>query len=996
MCKKLIFLVSLVFVLGPITRMASADITTGLVGHWKLDEVSGNIAYDSSGNGNDGTIIGGGSQWVVGHIGGALNLSGGDYVTMDGLGNDITDNDCTYSGWVKTTVTADTYWFSCNTSGRGNVALWGIDASGVALMYDGGKKSRSTTIINDGQWHLLTFTREGTLGTTYVDGFAENTYTTTAAFNFSPDDLWSLGQEWDGGGASNFLTGVIDDARFYDRPLTEADVQQLFKKTGTAFYPKPDDGQTDVPRDVVLTWEAGEFAAATDGHTVYLSESFNDVNDGIGGIAQSATSYDLGRLEFGTTYYWRVDEVNAPPDSTVYAGEVWSFTTEPVGYPVENITATASSSSSTEEGPENTINGSGLDDNDLHSTDSTDMWLSGDEQNAWIEYELDKVHKLHEMLAWNSNQPVESLVGLGIKAATVEYSVDGNDWTALVDAPEFSRAPGAEGYAANTTVDFAGAAAKYVKITANSNWGGILTQFGLSEVRFFSLPVWPREPDPVSGTTGMDEDNVTLSWRAGREAASHEVHLSTDEQYVIDSNAPVATVSETSYDTGELELGTTYYWKVNEVNDAETPTTWQGDVSNFSTQEYLVVETFENYNDISPDRMFETWIDGFGSTGRRGNGSGSIVGYIRPPHAEQSIVHGAKQSMALFYDNCCAAGYSEATANVGDLAIDDVPVDLNWTKHGIKTLSLWFYGVPSNAAEQMYVKVNGSKVLYDGDATNLAIASWQPWNIELADFDVDLSNVTELGIGFERSGETGGSGMVYFDDIRLYSYSRQFITPAEPNQTGLVGHYEFEGNTNDSAADNHGTVSGGSPTYVEGKIGGAMKFNGDKDQIALTYPLDVGSSSNTVAVWIKVPLAGTEGLGATERVGLILGNYPGSPNTNWELHSAGQMRLYWNGGQINQYGTTDLRDNTWHHVAWVRDKATNAIYMYIDGQLEKTIATLGSDITFNTAHSIAADNRGSPPNWHGLLDDIQIYSRALSQEEIASLAGRTLPFDKPF
>jgi len=408
------------------------------------------------------------------------------------------------------------------------------------------------------------------------------------------------------------------------------------------------------------------------------------------------------------------------------------------------------------------------------------------------------------------------------------------------------------------------------------------------------------------------------------------------------------------------------------------------------------VETFENYNDISPDRMFETGIDGFGYTGHRGNGSGSIVGYIRPSYAEQSIVHGAKQSMPLFYDNSCAAGYSEATANVGDLAIDDVPVDLNWAKHGIKTLSLWFYGDPSNAAEQMYVKVNGSKVLYDGDAINLAIASWQPWNIELADFDADVSNVTELGIGFERIGETGGSGMVYFDDIRLYSYSRELVTPAEPNQTGLLGHYEFEGNTNDSATDNHGTVSAGAPTYVEGKIGGAMKFNGDKDQIALTYPLDVGSSSNTVAVWIKVPLAGTEGLGATERVGLILGNYPDSPNTDWELHDDGQMRLYWNGGQINQYGTTDLRDNTWHHIAWVRDKATDAIYMYIDGQLEKTIATLGSDITFTTPHSIAADNRGSPPNWHGLLDDLQVYNRALSQEEIAWLAGRTLPFDKPF
>jgi MSHA biogenesis protein MshQ len=131
-------------------------------------------------------------------------------------------------------------------------------------------------------------------------------------------------------------------------------------------------------------------------------------------------------------------------------------------------------------------------------------------------------------------------------------------------------------------------------------------------------------------------------------------------------------------------------------------------------------------------------------------------------------------------------------------------------------------------------------------------------------------------------------------------------------------------------------------------------------------------------------------------VGIILGNYSDNPNTNWELGSAGQMRLYWNGGEINSYGTTDLRDDTWHHIAWVWDKTTNVHYMYIDGQLEATITTLGSDISFNTTHEIGGDNRSDPPNFHGFLDEVKIYSRALSQVEIAWLAGRNEPFDKPF
>ncbi|MFB0525348.1 MAG: hypothetical protein ACETVZ_07380, partial [Phycisphaerae bacterium] len=104
-----------------------------------------------------------------------------------------------------------------------------------------------------------------------------------------------------------------------------------------------------------------------------------------------------------------------------------------------------------------------------------------------------------------------------------------------------------------------------------------------------------------------------------------------------------------------------YYWKVNEVNEAETPTTWQGDVLNFSTLEYLVVDDIEDYNDFEPDRIFDTWIDGWNVPE-----NGSQVGSAEPPFAEQNIVHGGKQAMALHYDNT-TAGYSEATANVANL-----------------------------------------------------------------------------------------------------------------------------------------------------------------------------------------------------------------------------------------------------------------------------------------------------------------------------------------
>ncbi|UCF16637.1 MAG: hypothetical protein JSW59_04075, partial [Phycisphaerales bacterium] len=215
---------------------------------------------------------------------------------------------------------------------------------------------------------------------------------------------------------------------------------------GLATGPEPADGASGVPRDVVLSWTEGEFA---DKHNVYLGENPDDVASAdlgsplLVGPGHGISSFDAGRLEFDKTYFWRVDEVSAPPGAEVFTGSVWSFTTESFAdiIPGANIIATASSANRDEEGPGNTINGSGMDDADLHSFGSTDMWLSSifDANTAWIQYEFDRVHKLHQMLVWNYNSSVEPAVGFGIKEATIEYSVDGTAWSVLGTTHEFAR-----------------------------------------------------------------------------------------------------------------------------------------------------------------------------------------------------------------------------------------------------------------------------------------------------------------------------------------------------------------------------------------------------------------------------------------------------------------------------------------------------------------------------------------------------------------------------
>ncbi len=761
---------------------------------------------------------------------------------------------------------------------------------------------------------------------------------------------------------------------------------------GQSSDPKPADQATDVPRDTVLSWTPGEYVPAINGHKVYLSENFNDVNDGVGGITQDANSYAPGRLDFGKTYYWRVDEVNGPPDYTVYEGNIWSFMTEPIGYPIENIIATASSVQQTNMGPENTVNGSGLDADDLHSTGEMDMWLSSlvGPQPSWIQYEFDKVYKLHEMWVWNSNQFLEPMVGLGFKDVTIEYSVNGADYITLGTAHEFAQAPGSVDYAHNTTVDFGGVAAKYVRLTANSNWGGLLNQYGLSEVRFFYIPVRAREPSPDSGATDVDVD-VTLGFKAGREAAKHDVYLSTDEQAVIDGTAPVATVTETSYGPLSLDLAKTYYWRVDEVNEAETPTTLEGNLWNFSTREYLVVEDFESYNDIpageeGSNLVYVVWKDGFDNP----SVNGSTIGYTEAfqPSMETSIVYDGKQSVPLFYDNTVAA-YSEVTVNVADLQAGQ-----DWAKHGIKALTLHFYGDPNNSVnEQMYIKLNGSKVTYDGDAENLKRIGWQMWYIDLASIGVSLSNVTELSIGFERIGAVGGQGVVLLDGIRLYSYDRQLATPAEPGPPNLVAHWQFEGNANDSSGNGlHGTLMG-SPTFVAGKVGQAINLRGVNDYVEITgYKGILGPKAVTVTAWINT---------TSTETGTIVGWGPSVDGQRFGFRvNENRLRMEISGGNVQ--GDSNVNDGGWHHVAvTVKENVTISypdVILYVDGidDTRPSTDTEAFNLTADQDVRIGSRPASNDRFFMGLIDDVRIYDRALTQEEIAWLAGRAKPFDNPF
>jgi len=299
-----------------------------LIGWWKFDEGQGNIAYDSSGYGNHG-IIGGhgeGPVWSLGAIDGGLELGDGKYVDIDSIVPEMTSVDFTVSIWIKSEMTSgEGVLFGSNTDSS-HEFVFGIN-NGVPWKDDGIETESSPSVANN-QWHMLTYVMNGKTSWLYVDGVMRKE--DAADTEVSSETRWSIGSEWDSGPSDEF-EGLVDDARFWIRPLTAEEVAEVFKgDVDLAHSPQPAYGSTpDINRVLPLSWSPGENASE---HDVYFGTDELAVGDadasnttGIYRGRQTGTTYNPSEVEFGGgPYYWRIDEYNT--DATISTGKVWNFT----------------------------------------------------------------------------------------------------------------------------------------------------------------------------------------------------------------------------------------------------------------------------------------------------------------------------------------------------------------------------------------------------------------------------------------------------------------------------------------------------------------------------------------------------------------------------------------------------------------------------------------------------------------------------------------------
>jgi len=213
-------------------------LLTSINAYWKLDGNSNDSV--ASNNGTDTAITYSAANGKLGGSGAGFNGTTSKITfgsTFSGTG------DFTIAMWIKTTTTTDSPLWAKRTTGTGTgICKFGIDATGKIYFWDyNGTAFQfnpgtvSTGSVNDGNWHLIGFTRVGTAGTYWIDGVTSGT--TTALSNLSWNtDVATAG--YGGAGApTEFFTGALDEIAVWNLALPLGDWTSLYNAGAGIQYP---------------------------------------------------------------------------------------------------------------------------------------------------------------------------------------------------------------------------------------------------------------------------------------------------------------------------------------------------------------------------------------------------------------------------------------------------------------------------------------------------------------------------------------------------------------------------------------------------------------------------------------------------------------------------------------------------------------------------------------------------------------------------------------
>jgi hypothetical protein len=346
----------------------------------------------------------------------------------------------------------------------------------------------------------------------------------------------------------------------------------------------------------------------------------------------------------------------------------------------------------------------------------------------------------------------------------------------------------------------------------------------------------------------------TLRWSAGDFAASHEVYFGTDANAV--KNATTASpeyigpraLGDESYVPGKLAWATSYYWRVDEVNNLNPDSPWIGNVWSFTTGDFLVIDDFEDYN-IGDNEIWFAWHDGLGAgtPGSPGyippNGTGSEIGDGNTgSYTEETIIHGGSQSMPYWYDNNkqgCSY-YSEAKLTL------TAPRD--WTEEGVAELSLWFRGYP--ASDGSFVEApagtytmtgSGADIWYQADEFHYAYKTLS-----------GIGSIQARVLSMDNTHDWAKAGVMIRETLDPDSaHAYMVVTPTQG-----VSFQRRPMTGVDSTSANSATLAEAAPYWVkiERDVGGNF----------------IGSSSTNGSVWTPLDIPVNIAMGSTVYIGLAV------------------------------------------------------------------------------------------------------------------------------
>jgi hypothetical protein len=684
-----------------------------LVGWWKLDEDSGTMAVDWSGNGNHGALQGD-PQWVPGQVGGALEFDGsGDFVDCGNQESLTITGDITLMCWIKVAAFTKT-WETILAKGDDSYRMSRGPGDGDSIHFGAngtGTNLDANTSVTTDTWRHVALVYDGTNKIVYIDGAEDARLASTGSIATSSYDLF-IGANSQQVGRN--LTGLVDDVRVHNRALTQDDIREAMRgELDLAWDPNPTNGSVPPLKEATsLSWSPGDDAAE---HDVYFGTDRDAVMDadasdatGVYRGRQSGTSHTPSEgVEWGGgPYHWRVDEVNT--DGTISKGRVWSFTVSDFTL-IEDFEGydTADGNQIWEywlDGLGYGVPGSP----GFFAGNGTGAAAGDDTTSSFTEETIVHGGRQALPLAYDNNKQ-----GFA-KYSETEHTLSVRDWT--------------EGGVAELSIWFQGQAASVGSFTEGPAGTYTMTAAGVD--------IW----------AGSDEFHYAYKTLSG----TGSITLKVESLQNTDDFAKAGVMVRNSLDA-------------DAANVAMLLTPANG--VRFQYRQSAGGDTDREFDDtlVAP-----YWVklerDPGGSF--RGHTSPDGVNWqqmpLRPMVTMDSSVY---IGLALTSHNApvtCEAVFSNVSTTG--------TVSGQWVSQDI--------GIVSNATEPLYAALSNANgttgVVVHDDAGAANIDVWTEWVIPLqsfADQGVNLSNVDKIAIGLGTRGNQtvpGGSGKMYFDDIRLY------------------------------------------------------------------------------------------------------------------------------------------------------------------------------------------------------------------------------------